>query len=333
MRFYTVFKRLSILTIFFILCTAVTATAADYKVLVVMSYETDYPWCVDIREGIERVLGDAADIRYLYMDTKTDLDGGPDKAKEAYGLFESLKPDGVIAVDDNAQSMFVVPFLKNKVDVPVMFCGVNADPAAYGYPADNVSGILERYHIKESIALAQQLSPSVRKVGFILKDSPAGKAIIQQIEKDRDAFTAEVAGITEPKTLAEALARVDDFKSECDALYMTVWQGIPGTDGNAMTDKQVMPLIVERFDNPTIGAVAFQVRAGALCAVVQTGGEQGETAAEMLLQAMSGTPVSQIPITRNMNGKRMINVMEMRRLGIKPNPSVIRGTELVRTDS
>jgi hypothetical protein len=37
---------------FFILCTAVSAAAANHNVLVVMRYEADYPWCVDIIDFI-----------------------------------------------------------------------------------------------------------------------------------------------------------------------------------------------------------------------------------------------------------------------------------------
>ena len=65
--------------------------------------------------------------------------------------------------------------------------------------------------------------------------------------------------------------------------------------------------------------------------MVKTGQEQGQTAAKMLLKAMQGTPLSEIPITRNYKGKRVINVTVMEALGIKPKPIVLLGAELVRT--
>ncbi|PVV16679.1 MAG: hypothetical protein B6D72_00285, partial [gamma proteobacterium symbiont of Ctena orbiculata] len=97
-----------------------TATwSAPFRVLVVMSYEQDNPWCAEIKQGIDQVLAAHAEMTYFYMDTKANLNGGPEKAREAKALFERLNPDGVITVDDNAQSMFVVPYLKNKVDTPI----------------------------------------------------------------------------------------------------------------------------------------------------------------------------------------------------------------------
>jgi ABC-type uncharacterized transport system substrate-binding protein len=65
---------------------------------------------------------------------------------------------------------------------------------------------------------------------------------------------------------------------------------------------------------------------------MKTGQEQGATAAGMLLKAMKGTPVSEIPITRNQHGRAMINVTVMNAFGIKPKPIFLKGTELVETE-
>ena len=99
------------------------ASAADkarYNVLVVMSYAPDYKFVQEIQEGIESVLSDNSQIEYVYLDTRNNFAGGPQKAKMAYELYKKLRPDGVIVADDNAQSMFTVPYLKDKVKTPVM---------------------------------------------------------------------------------------------------------------------------------------------------------------------------------------------------------------------
>ena len=58
--------------------------------------------------------------------------GEPRKQKK-HMHFIKKRYDGVIAVNDNAQKMFVFPYLKDLVKTPVMFCGVNADTKKYGY--------------------------------------------------------------------------------------------------------------------------------------------------------------------------------------------------------
>ena len=315
-----------------LLCFNLTVIeAAAYRILVVMSYEAENPWCIQIKEGIDSVLAAGSDIKYFYMDTKKSFKGGALKAKEAYAIYRQFRPDGVIAADDNAQSLFVVPFLKNKVKTPVMFCAVNAEPATYGYPASNVSGILERNFISESIAFAKQLSPSIKTVGFLTKDSPSGRAIQKQVESESDTYVLQYTGFKSVKTLKETYAALDAVKVTSDALFIAATNGILDGDGRALDNAQVTRIVAKYYGKPLIGANDFHVKFGVLCAVVKSGNVQGRTSAEMLLKALNGMPVSKIPITVNRYGKRMLNVTVMKALGIRPKRRVLVGTELVKT--
>ena len=61
-----------------------TIEAASNKILVVMSYEEDNPWCMQIKEGIDSVLTGDSDIKYFYMDTKKNINDGVRKAEDAH---------------------------------------------------------------------------------------------------------------------------------------------------------------------------------------------------------------------------------------------------------
>ncbi|GAK55614.1 ABC-type uncharacterized transport system periplasmic component-like protein [Candidatus Vecturithrix granuli] len=308
------------------------ATAARYKVLVVMSYDETYPFEAEMREGIEAALAEMCEMTYFYMNTKKHFEGGPQKAKEAYALYHELQPDGVIAADDDAQAMFVVPYLKDQLKTPVMFCGVNAEPEKYGYPASNVSGILERGHDRESLALLLQLAPSVKTFGRIVKDTPMSRADVKTVQQDVEAAGLTYIDFNLPATLQEALDLVETYRERCDVLLVSTLQGIPDENGNPMTNRAAIARVVTAFGKPTIGSTLSDVRDGALCAVIQSGQEQGHTAAEMLLKALKGSPVPEIPITRNKFGRRIINVDTMKALSISPKPLVIRNAELVKTE-
>ncbi len=307
------------------------AAARRLRVLVVMSYEQEYPWVQAIRNGIDQALSSCCDTRYFYLDTKKNLAAGKQKAEEAYALFLQWRPDGVIAADDNAQSMFVLPYLYDKVKTPVMFCGVNAEPEQYGYPGTNVSGILERLHIRESIAFARQLAP-IQSVCFIIKESPVAALVSNQINKEKAGYMVPSRGIYRPETFAEAISMAEQLRDRCDLLFIETLEGIPDGDGQPLTSKDIIPAIVQTFNKPTTGTDKYSVDFGVLCSVIKSGTEQGETAATMLLQAMTGTPLQDIPITRNFRGKRLLNVTTMKALGIKPRPMVLRGTQLVKTE-
>jgi ABC-type uncharacterized transport system substrate-binding protein len=316
--------------ILFLAFTGVSA-ADHYKVLVVMSYEQDNPWCEEIKQGIESVLGGVSDITYAYMDTKINFEGGQAKADLAYEQFKQLQPDGVITADDNAQWMFVVPYLKDKVDTPVMFCGVNAEAQKYGFPASNVSGSLERGHVNESIAFIKQLKADVQRVCFLVKQSPSGDALEMQVEDEKRDYIAKVNGFFKVKSMSELGQLAPTFQSQCDAIYMDSLEGIMDDQGNKLDHRQIFVRLEQLYSGPFIGANKYHVDQGALSAVVKTGQEQGELAAGLLLRAMQGTPVSQLAVTRNYQGRRIINVTTLEKLGIKPRPIVLRGTTLVKT--
>ena len=304
--------------------------AKPCKVLVVMSYEETFPWDTEIKEGVEQVLGKQCGVTYFYMNTKSNPAGGAQKAKEAYDLYLELQPDGVIASDDNAQAMFVVPYLKEKVATPVMFCGVNSAPEIYGYPTANVSGILERINIKESLIFLRQLVPSIKTVSYLAKESETGQADIRQFEAQTDLPATFIASKL-PTTMPEALAAAASLNGQVDALFLESFEGIPDENGAPLSDPFVIAQVSAAFGKPTISTFGDNVTYGVLCAVVRTGQEQGSTAAEMLLKAINGTPVSELALTKNQYGRRIINIEVMQRLGIKANPKVIRGAELVKT--
>lgn len=306
--------------------------AAPFKVLVVMSYEKDYAWCQQIKKGIESELGDTADIRYFYMDTKKDSEQGAQKAAEAYKLYEEFKPDGVIAADDNAQSMFVVPYLKDKVTTPVIFCGVNAEPEKYGYPASNVSGILERDQIRESIVFLQELIPSVKKISFMMKDSSTGNAVKEYVEKEMNTYPAAVEKFYVPKTFEQAVTMAEEAKGTSDALFFETMEQLPTQDGTLLPERQAIARIATVYGKPTITGYEERLKGGAVCAVVKAGEEQGATAAQMLRKAMEGTPVSEIPITQNHYGRRIINIEAMDKFKIKPSPQTVRSAGFIHTE-
>jgi ABC-type uncharacterized transport system substrate-binding protein len=305
---------------------------ARNKVLVVMSYHDTVIWEKEIKRGIESVLADGCEVRYFYLDTKFHYSGGAEKAREAFRVYQEYHPDGVIAADDDAQSLFVVPYLKGKVKTPVVFCGVNAEQGKYGFPAANVTGILERAHLRESIALLRQLVPTVNSVCYLGIDNGTGRAYSDIVRGEAHSYPAKPVANRLVLTMDEALSASEELRKRCDALMLTTLEGLQDSAGNYLTEKEIIPRIKKSFGKPVIGINDFTVRAGLLCAVVKSGQEQGATAGRMLLKAMRGAPLSEIPITRNRYGKRMINLSVMKELGIRPRPIVLRGAELVKSE-
>ncbi len=312
--------------------TSLSAKTNDQcKVLVVMSYHAGYQWQKQVKEGIDEILGNSCEVSYFDLDTKRNPANGHLKAEKAYSLYQTWQPDGVIAADDNAQSMFVLPYLKDKVSTPVIFCGVNADPQKYGYPATNVSGILERHHLRESLVLLKQMLPTIKKIGVIAADKPSNVAMIKTIKADVHSYPVQSFEYRLVDSVAEAVAMTKELRSLTDALHIMGIEGLTNNKGETMSAAYSVAIIAETYDKPTIGVVRYEVEAGALCAIIHRGQEQGGAAARMLLDAMHGKPISELPITRNRYGQSIINVTVLKKLGISPNSTVIKNTILVET--
>lgn len=87
------------------------------RVFVLQSYTTDYSWTRDVDGAIRKVLaGKPYDVKYHYMDTKRHPD--PEFKRVAGALvrkrINEWKPNVLIAVDDNAQSLVAICYMDPK---------------------------------------------------------------------------------------------------------------------------------------------------------------------------------------------------------------------------
>ncbi len=289
------------------------------KVLVVMTYWEDYFWSQDIQRGVEEVLGDHCDLRYVYLDVMKDPDGVETKAKEAYAVYQEWQPDGVITTNDDAQTRLVLPYLKDKVNTPVMFAGIFAPPETYGYPASNVSGILERAYFKESLVFLRQLEPSVNSFMAVAPDIAAARQVVQKLRAIQEELSLDAFEAILENDIETLLAKVEQKASEYDSLF------IP-----AIYDPETTMKLVQRFGKPTFSGWRPAVEYGVLCAVTEDGTLLGKRAAEMLLEAMNGTSPAEMPVEQNEFGVRVININTMKALGLKPSRRLLTGVELIK---
>ena len=308
--------------------------AASCKVLVVFSYHPEYVWQQEVKEGIDRILGKTCEMKYFSLDMKINHQNGPQKAKEAFKLYQKFKPDGVITVDDAAQDTFVVPYLKDKIKTPVVFCGVNRDAEDYGFPASNVTGVLERFHTRETISLLQQLVPNAKTIGFIMRGNDESTVgIFRQVKEEASGYSLKAIGFWAPVTYEEALETTRQLKGKADVLWVDHMEGLKDKNGRPYSNKELIKEMAALWGNsPTACGQEHTVRYDCLCTVVESGIEQGMTAAKMLMKAMNGTPVSEIPITRNYTGFKVINASVMKKLGLNPRPVILQGAKLVTNE-
>jgi ABC-type uncharacterized transport system substrate-binding protein len=306
------------------------ADAADAcKVLVVSTYSESFFDTPNTNASIEKGLGSACAVTYWYLDALANPSGVDAKAREAFAQYQTMQPDGVIAVGEEAQSAFVVPYLREKVKTPVMFCGVPS-PERFGYPAANVSGTSLHEPIGDAIVFAQQLVPKIATVGLLFADEPPAHNVIKQIASERDTYPVKLLDPVVVTTAEEAVKQAAALKDRCDALFIGPITKVVSVNNAAFTSEQLLfAAIRPAFGKATFTLMPAYVRAGILCGVGRVAEEPGLVAGEMLKKAMSGTPVAELPITQNQFGQRFVNKTVVKELGITPSRQMLTGVEIV----
>ena len=124
---------------------------------------------------------------------------------------------------------------------------------------------------------------------------------------------------------------MDSLEKNTDAVFLLGIEGVMDANGLIIPLDTLIHRFTKRYNLPVLTDTRVGVASGALCSVEQSGEEQGEIAASMLLRVLGGTPIAFLPIASNHQGKRYVNETAIKRLGLHPRPAALRGTTLVRT--
>ena len=291
------------------------------RVLWVDSYHNNYEWSSGIEHGIREVFfGKEIELKIVRMDSKRKNSEPQIKAAalRAKIEIEKFNPDIIIASDDNAQKHLISPFFKNS-KYPVVFCGVNWDATMYGYPTGNITGMIEVELIEELIHLLKENDNSQR-VGYLSSGITTEHKIINIIN---DKFFNGQLKSYVAKNQKELEEKFIQAQSEVDILIFSNYTGIENWDAKATTR-----LVKEHTKIPTGSHQPFMAN-WVVCTLAKSSGEQGRFAATTSLKILSGTPISEIPITTNTKNSLTINIELAQKTGIVFPVSVLKQAELL----
>lgn len=302
--------------------TAITEQAdyAGKKILWVDSYHEGYEWSDGIKDGVQRVLENSGvDLEIVRMDTKRNIaeEFGQQAGVDAEAAIKAFNPDVVIACDDNAQKYLVEPYLKD-TDLPVVFCGVNWDASPYGYPASNITGMIEIDLVREMLDLLTPYAAGDR-IAYLTGDNNTARKLFG-IYNDRffDGQLQE-AFVTDFDEFKSEYLRLQD---EVDMLYFGNNAGITDWD-----DAAAEAFILENTKIPS-GSSYTWMAPYTMIIVGNSADEQGEWSAKTALSILDGIPVSDIPFAENKESTLVLNLDIADKLDVVFTPSVLRYAEV-----
>lgn len=282
----------SVIFLVAIMLTAVIFNATKPRVLILQSYNPDYPWTRDVDIGLNRVVKNWTDysVAWHYMDTKKNSDS---QWLNRAGLIarRAIKrndPHVLIAVDDMAQELAAKYFI-NDPNIQIVFAGVNGSVEPYGYDkAENVTGIFERKQInavKETIlALESKKAPSTAnpKIIYILDPSDSlqrGRYLIDNYRW----FPVDYRGSFVAEDFNHWQQIIEQEGSNVDYIIVANYRKLPitETDPTFTAPQEVMAWTDKNAKVPVIGMNSFNVEDGAAISIGVSPFEQGEVAAKM----------------------------------------------------
>jgi ABC-type uncharacterized transport system substrate-binding protein len=301
----------------------------EATILLIFSYHAEYTWHAEEARGAEEVLQrEGISSETFYLDTKrhTSHEWEEQIAAEAREKIGEYDPDLVIVFDDNACALVARHYVGESL--PFVFCGVNADPAEYGFPANNVTGVLERPDLGASAELLQQLVPDARKAVLILDASPSAEGFAEGLEGV--SLPVEITEIYFTNDFAEWQAKVLQVQSEVDAIGLFTYHTIRRQDEEeSMSPDEVLQWTLENSRLPEFATLDFTIEGGALCGVVLSAYEQGKTAAEIAIRILAGEKPSDIPVAIPQATRAMVNAARAEQLGIEITEETLAEIELV----
>lgn len=307
-------------------------TTGKKKVFVVHSYhESQKGHVVEMTKGIMEALKECQpEVKFFHMDTKrkNSLEWKIASGEKASGMMKKYNPDVVIAMDDNAQQFFVKKHAGKEKTPVFVFGGVNAEPAKYGFPAANVTGVIERPNIKESLAFLLKIKPDVKKV-VLISDKSATTDLFHAYSK-QFSLPVEVIARVQPETVSEWKSTILKYKDVADAFGVYVIRTIRDTKKNKMAgEKELMRYLIKETKKPVVGFFDSAARAGALCGISVSMMEQGYASGKLACEIINGKKPEEIVIEPTTRGRILLNLITAEELGIDIDYTMIKNADEV----
>ena len=322
-------KKLYLMVAALLFVSMVGAAQAGQKVLLIFSYHPEFSWVIEETRGVEDVLEDKGiTIEKFYLDTKrnTTTEWKEKVAEDAVKRIEEFSPDLVIVFDDNACELVAKKYI-NKT-LPFVFCGMNGEPEDYGFPAENITGVVERPHLRESMELLKRLVPNAKKCVLLSDNSPTSQKFMAQIKKA--TLPIDIYEVYTTNDFDTWKAKVKELQSKVDAIGLFVYHTIKEKDKEvSLPAEEVLRWTLQNSQIPEFAFLDFTVRDGALCGVVMSGYVQGETSAKMALTILAGANPANIPIRCPQEGIPIINKRRAEELNIRIPEDVLKEVETV----
>ncbi|MCG8014662.1 MAG: ABC transporter substrate-binding protein [Candidatus Thiodiazotropha sp. 'RUGA'] len=310
------------ITLIFILFLLPFGAFSSSKCLYISSYHQGYAWSDGVERGLRKSIGDQCELKQIDMDTKRHKDEAykQQAAKDARDLILSWKPDVVITADDNAAKYVIKPYFKDH-QIPFVFCGINWNVDAYGFPYSNTTGMVEVAPIDVLFNKARSIRIGAERAVYLGADTLTEKKNAARFEG-----MAENIGLLLDRrlvsTTAEWLAAYEEAQ-EYDFVIIGSNSGINDWDETEVVDR------LKRTTHSLSLTTHNWMMPYSVLGFTKIPEEHGEWAAKAALAILDGVAPTDIPIVSNRKWEIWVNHSILMVSGLKlPDPLVRKAKKI-----
>jgi ABC-type uncharacterized transport system substrate-binding protein len=308
-------------------------TQKSYKILHIMSYHSPFRWTDGQLDGFKEGMGTAAaEYKVFQMDTKRNSSNAAKeiKGQEARALIESWKPDLVYTSDDDVQEYVVKHYVGT--NLPFVFSGVNKSPKAYGFEGSkNVTGVLEREHIVESVKLLKAIAPGVKRIAAVFDDAAMWDPVMARMREEiAQVPDVKIVAWDTIRTYEEYKSKIKGYPGNADAIALIGVFNFKDAAGKNVPYEEVLKWTAENSTLPDLSFWAVRVNFGTLCSVTVSEREQGLAAGNMARAILvDGKKPSDFPMLATVKGEPVISLARATTLGIKVKSGLLLSSEVI----
>lgn len=274
------------------------------RVLFISSYSYSWDTVQMQLEGIETGLGEDVTLDFEYMDTKRVDD---DTSRELFYEYlqyrmSKVEPYDVVIVGDDAALSFVMDYREELFDgIPIVFEGVNEEELAReAAQLPQVTGVIEKLSVENTINLALALNPDAERVVAILDDTVTGQAERTNFYAAADLFPElEFTEINSSElTTSKLAAELRHVSSRSILVYITMTMD---ASGKTYTSSEALEVLRDNAVVPVYRMVEAGIGEGLLGGNVVSMTGSGELAAELAIRAINGEDLGSIEVMDSPN--------------------------------
>lgn len=299
------------------------ADAKKVKIGIVQSIE--HTSLTQIREAIIKRLDELG-----YNESNTEIDyknaqGDQATLNSICTQFQGDKKDIVIPIGTTSTHAVCGTINNTKI----VFSAVT-DPVGAGFVKafdqtdNNVTGISDTFPLNSIFELAMQMTPDIKKIGFIHCTSEQGaKKIIEDAKVELNKNFKELAYIdTTISNASELQQAVQSMVGKVDAIFVP-------NDNVVASAMPTLSEIARENKIPVYVTADSLVMDGGLATVGINYTDVGRETSNMVVEILKGKPISEVPVKSVGKYRKVINQTTADRIGVKLSDEIKKDAEIV----